>query len=132
MLKIRKSELDAIIAHARKEAPIEACGYLAERDDVVELSIPLTNTDKAAEHFSLDPKEQFAAVREIRGKGMKLKAVYHSHPATLARPSQEDIRLAHDPNVSYVIVSLCEEEPVAKSFLIREGTVQEEEMVIIN
>ncbi|PIU47526.1 MAG: hypothetical protein COS94_06795, partial [Candidatus Hydrogenedentes bacterium CG07_land_8_20_14_0_80_42_17] len=58
--------------------------------------------------------------------------VYHSHPATPARPSQEDIKLAFDPSISYVIISLAEKDPVAKSFLIKDGKVDIEPIEIIN
>jgi proteasome lid subunit RPN8/RPN11 len=130
MLNIQQRVIDSLIEHARKDAPIEACGYLAEKDGFVVMSLALTNVDASKEHFSLDPKEQFDAVREIRSRGLRLRAVYHSHPASPARPSEEDIRLAFDPNLSYVIVSL-DKVTVIKSFGIRMGKVEEEEIIII-
>lgn len=129
-MKMTQQVFNELIAHALKEAPIEACGYLAEKDDVVSMSLPLTNIDAAADHFSMDPKEQFESIRRIRIDGMKLCAVYHSHPATLARPSPEDIRLAFDPNLSYVIVSLLDGRTV-KSFRIKNGVVYPEEITIV-
>ena len=86
--------------------PAEACGYLASRDGVITSVHGLTNIDHSGERFSFDPKEQFTAVRDIRAKGLKIVAVYHSHPAGPARPSEEDIRLAYDPDMIHVIVSL--------------------------
>lgn len=109
---------------------MEACGYLAERDAVVREVISLSNADASAEHFSLDPAEQFAALRRIRADGLELKGVYHSHPATPARPSTEDLRLANDPDLSYVIVSLAAGDPVIKSFRIQNGLATEEELLI--
>ena len=131
MLQIEQKIIDSIIQHALKDTPMEACGYLAEKNGMVAFQLPLTNTDASREHFSLDPAEQFDAVRKIRALGMKLKAVYHSHPASPARPSQEDIRLAFDQNLSYVIVSLYESLATIKSFLITKGVATEEHMVII-
>src|SRR3989304_7757501 len=93
MLKINKEVVDAIIAHARKEAPLEACGYLAEKGGIVVAEYPLTNADVSEEHYSLKPEEQFAAVRQMRMEGVRLRAVYHSHPRSEARPSDEDISL---------------------------------------
>src|SRR5665811_1505202 len=87
---------------------LEACGYLAGEGAEVKEYIIMTNTDKSAEHFSFDPKEQFAAVKTARVKGQTLIAVCHTHPASLARMSQEDIRLANDPSVKYVILSLLD------------------------
>ena len=134
MLKIPRTLHDALIEHARRDAPIEACGYLAGVVDVAGVAgahFPLTNIDASAEHFSFDPAEQFAAFKEAGKQGMKLIACYHSHPATPARPSAEDIKLAYDPNISYIIVSLAEEEPVVKSFRIQGGQVEIEEIEVL-
>ena len=107
-MNINQDVIQSIIDHAKKEAPYEACGCLAEKEGVITCHYGLTNLDKAAEHFSMDPQEQFTAIRDMRSKGLKLAGIYHSHPETPARPSEEDIRLAYDPEVSYVIVSLAE------------------------
>ena len=132
MMKINKNVIDAIIAHAEENLPHEACGYLAETQGLVCVHYELTNLDKASDHFSMDPKEQFAAVREMRKKRQRLCAVYHSHPETPARPSEEDIRLAYDPDISYVIISLKGKKPIVKSFLIKQGIVIHEHIEIID
>jgi len=48
-----------MIEHARAESPLEACGYLAEKDGVITAVFRMTNIDASAQHFSLDPAEQF-------------------------------------------------------------------------
>jgi len=132
MLVISRKALDVVIAQAREELPYEACGYLAEKNGLVEAAITLTNTDKAADHFSMDPAEQFAAIKAMRGQSQRLRAVYHSHPETPARPSFEDIRLAYDPEISYVIISLADPERIeVKSFRISQGQVSSEEIQLI-
>lgn len=131
MLYISPETIDAIIAHAHSEAPLEACGYLAEKEGIVVRHYPLTNVDASPEHFSLAPEEQFAAVREMRSQGLRLRAIYHSHPASEARPSEEDIRLAYDPDISYVIVSLKEGNDRVRSFRIRAAQVEQEDMEIV-
>lgn len=129
-MNIRRSIINQLIQHAQADAPVEACGYLAERDEVVTAVFRLKNVDNSPEHFSFEPAEQFAAVRQMRTAGVRLRAVYHSHPATPARPSQEDIRLANDPSLSYVIVSLAGSQPDVKSFHIRDGKVEVEPLNI--
>jgi len=131
MLKLLQATLDEIIAHARADAPNEACGYLSEKDGVACRAIRLTNVDASPEHFRLDPKEQFTALRKTRDEGSRLRAVYHSHTSSPARPSREDIRLAFDPSLSYVIVSLVGPEPVAKSYTIRNGAVTAEPIEVV-
>jgi proteasome lid subunit RPN8/RPN11 len=131
MFRIKRSVIEAITDHASKELPNEACGYLASENDIVSSHYELTNIDKAPDHFSMEPREQFAAVKEMRSRGQVLRAVYHSHPETPARPSVEDIRLAYDPEISFVIISLATAEPQIRSFLVARGVVAEEDIEII-
>ena len=127
MIVIGQSILNDMVEHAREQAPLEACGLLVGVNFEVKKSYRLTNVDASPEHFSLDPKEQFAVVKEIRPNGWDVLAVYHSHPATPARMSPEDLRLALAPGMQYVIVSLADsEKPQVKSFIVREGQPVEE------
>jgi proteasome lid subunit RPN8/RPN11 len=121
---------EAMILHGRRGLPHESCGLMAGdvrgEEKTVRAVYGLTNTDHSAEHFSMDPQEQFKAIKELRNRGWVLLGNFHSHPATPARPSREDIRLAFDPALSYVIISFQEDPPEMKSFLIRQGQAMEE------
>lgn len=130
MIAIKQSVFDQIVAHAHDELPNEACGYLAGNEEVIAHSYQLTNIDHSPEHFSFDPAEQFQTVRDARSKGLQILANYHSHPATPARPSVEDIRLAYDPEISYLIISLANGQADVKSFKIKDSIVEKEEIVI--
>ena len=79
----------------------------------------------------MDPAQQFDAVRNCREEGLRIRAVYHSHPETAAYPSAEDIKLACDPDLSYVIVSLAEPDPCINSFIIKKNRVFPERVEII-
>ena len=114
-----------MVAQARAEAPVEACGILAGTDGKVKRFYRMTNADAASDHFMMDPAEQFAVVKDIRSAGLEMLAIYHSHPESPARPSAEDIRLALTPGVIYIIVSLLDAEPAARGFLIDDGDVTE-------
>ena len=84
----------------------------------------MSNTDQSGEHFTLDPKEQFQVIKAMRASGLSLLGIYHSHPASPARPSEEDIRLALTPDVVHVIVSMQTlDEPDIKGFDIKNGVV---------
>jgi proteasome lid subunit RPN8/RPN11 len=131
MLKITENVISGIIAHAKRDAPIEACGYLAGKEGVIVLQYKMKNADASKKHFSLDPEEQFIALRDMQEKGFELAGVYHSHPTSPARPSQEDIKLAYDPDLSYVIVSLFGGSETLKSFRIREDQVEPEKIDIV-
>ena len=131
MIEIPQHIIDAIIKQAYNELPDAACGLLTGEGNSVRKQYALTNTDHSPEHFSFDPKEQFAVLKEARKDNLQIIANYHSHPATAARPSEEDIRLAYDPDITYIIVSLAEADPVIKAFSIRECMVQPVEIKII-
>jgi len=129
-MRIPKDIIKAILAQGEQESPNEACGYLTGTAGDVKKATPLTNVDRSPEHFSLDPREQFAALRQARAEGLEILAVYHTHPATPARPSAEDIRLAYDPAIVYVIVSLVPGRREANAFRICQGTVTNETLII--
>jgi proteasome lid subunit RPN8/RPN11 len=125
MVKIKQDILDQIIFQAQSEAPLEACGYLAGTAEIITQAYPLRNADQSPEHFSFAPEDQFRVTKEIRQKNMKVWGNYHSHPQSPARPSTEDIRLAHDSNIYYFIVSLSE-LPLVRAFRIAAGVETEE------
>ena len=132
MLRIDKRIVDNIVLHAGRELPIEACGYLAGKGVTVTAHYEMTNADASVEHFSFNVQEQFAVLMDVRSKKMEILAVYHSHPATPARPSGEDIALAHDPDVSYVIISLAGSREDIRSFRIVDGIVEHEVIVVMD
>lgn len=137
MLQISKKDYRKILEHAVKELPNEACGLIAgeivDEIKVVKEVYLLTNIDASNEHFSMDPKEQLAAVKDMRAKGYKQFGNWHSHPESPSRPSEEDKRLAHDSNADYLILSLQDREnPVLNAFLIKEHSqVSKEEIKYI-
>jgi len=121
MIFIPAEIINAIKEQSIEESPDEACGYLAGKGNRVFSRIQMTNIDHSPEHFSFDPKEQFAAIGRARESGYNLIAVYHSHPATPARMSEEDIRLANDTEIVYIIMSLKDE--ITKAFKINAAKV---------
>lgn len=139
-ITIRQADYDRICARALAERPDEACGLIAgadREDGVREIRkvYLLTNTDHTSEHFSIDPKEQLQAVRDMRAEGLKPLGNWHSHPETPARPSEEDKRLANDSRASYLILSLADgARPVLNAFHIEtadgEKMVRKEELII--
>jgi len=132
-LEIPNNIFQQMLKQAEAEAPIEACGILAGSDSKVEKLYKMTNADKSNNHFLMEPTEQFKVIKDIRSAGLKVLAIYHSHPATPARLSQEDIRLSLTPDVTYVIVSLRDSScPAVKGFLIENGNVTEVPVKIID
>ena len=137
---IKRSDFNKIYEHALSVVPEEACGLIAGIDnedgsrDIKKVYL-LTNIDHTNEHFSIDPKEQLAAIKDMRASGLKPLGNWHSRPESPSRPSEEDKRLANDSKASYLILSLMEEgNPVLNAFHVEsidgEKTVRKEELII--
>ena len=132
MIAIPQTIYDAVVDHARRGFPLEVCGILGGTDGTVSEHYPMTNTDQSREHFAMEPREQFAVIKDLRAKGKSMLAIYHSHPDTPARMSVEDLRLALTPNVLYLIVSLAGPAPVVKSFLAENGAAVPDPITVID
>ena len=128
---IPQQVIDELIEQARRDAPDESCGYLlgerTDEGDVVTENYWMENIDHSPEHFAFAPKDQFAALKYARNKGLKILANWHSHPASPSRPSQEDLRLANDPTIRYAILSLHQGIHL-NSFKILGGEVVDKEI----
>ncbi len=126
-MKIHPNVIDELIVQAQKDAPLESCGYLLGIGDVVTENYWMENIDHSPEHFSFAPKDQFAALKYARSRGLRILANWHSHPASPSRPSLEDLRLANDPSIRYAILSLHEGIHL-NSFRILNGEVIDKEV----
>lgn len=134
MLYLSKNHIEEIVSHCKAESPNEACGILAgkitgKKGEVrrVDKVYRMTNTDLSARTYFMDPKEQLKTFKEIRGLGLTMAGIYHSHPHSKAYPSAHDVELALYPEASYVIISLRDtDKPEIKSFRIMEGKIMEE------
>ena len=131
-MDISREIIDQLIAQTRQDAPNETCGYLLgisiDGVDTVTENYWMENIDHSPEHFSFAPKDQFAALRYARERGLRILANWHSHPASPSRPSQEDLRLANDPTIRYAILSLLDGDPKLNSFKIIKGEVVDREV----
>jgi proteasome lid subunit RPN8/RPN11 len=77
----------ALEEHARAEEPNEACGLIVLRDGVAERYLPARNAAASPYRFELEtePENWF-----LEDDGYEL-AVFHSHPASPAKPSRTDV-----------------------------------------
>lgn len=135
MISMNKADYERILEHAKSVVPEEACGLIAgtieDGNKIIRKVYILTNIDHSNEHFTLDPKEQLAAVKDMRANGFAPLGNWHSHPESPSRPSEEDKRLAYDSKASYMILSLMDaDNPVINSFHIEGDVSTKEELVI--
>ncbi len=138
VLTIDRATHDAIIAHARRDHPDEACGVVAGPigSDRPQRHVPMLNAAMSPTFYEFDSGDLLRLYREMDDNDEEPVVIYHSHTATEAYPSRTDIDLASEPGAHYVLVSTRdgahESGPVDfRSYRIVEGEVTEEEVSIV-
>jgi len=132
MIRIPKTIFQKIVEHAKKEQPLECCGILSGKGKTVEKSFELKNAEGSPVRYSMSPLDQLKAFEEMEKESMEMIAIYHSHPHTIPFPSETDVKLNFYPDVSSVIISLKEENPVMKAFRISKEAIYLEEIEVIS
>lgn len=134
MLVIRADLVEAIIDHARRDHPDEACGVIAgpEGSDRPERHIPMVNAERSPTFYRFDSGEQLKVWRSMEDSGDAPIVIYHSHTATEAYPSRTDVNLASEPDAHYVLVSTRDpDRHELRSYRILDGAVTEEPVNIV-
>ena len=132
MLRIPQSAVERILDHARSVAPEEACGILAGANDTVTGVYEAENTLHSPVEYFMNPQDQLRIMNEIFDGALDDLAYYHSHPASEPYPSATDVRKVVLGRARLVIVTLREDLTRLRSFFVEDGTVEEEEVAIID
>jgi proteasome lid subunit RPN8/RPN11 len=70
----------------------------------------------------MEPSEVIDAFRAMREEGLRLAAIFHSHPTTPPTLSEIDLREANYPDAALVIVSFAGGSPEAAAWTLeRQG-----------
>ncbi len=135
MLVIGRDIVDAIVAHARRDHPEEACGIVAgpAGSQSPTRHIPMDNADRSMTFFRFDSKEQLRVWREMDDRDETPVVIYHSHTATEAFPSRTDVDIAGYPESHYLLVSTRDPERAEfRSFRIVDKQVTEEPVQVVD
>ena len=141
-VRIPRSLVDEMIAHAREDLPNEACGIVHAKDGTPVSVHRVTNVAASPYRFEMHGMEQLGLEQARDDGGETLFAIYHSHVASRAYPSPTDVRMAFFPpgeveqeptypEALYILVSLAEDPPPVHAYHIRQGGVIEEQPIEI-
>ena len=111
----------ALVAHAEREAPNEACGLVLLKDGRAERYEPGRNAAASPYRFELefdDPEIWY-----VEDEGYEL-AVFHSHLSAPARPSRTDVEnIGLWEGKPYLVYSLRHDDLAA--FRIEDGQIEQ-------
>ena len=131
-LRLTESQYATIVGNCYDGLPDESCGLLVgplsadgKPTGAITLARPCRNADASARTYTIDPRDMLATGRAAEKLGSEIVGVWHSHTHTAAYPSPTDVRQAVDPTWWYVIVSLRDDAPVLRAYLIVDGTITE-------
>ena len=125
-LKIALRVLDGLMAHARGEAPLECCGLLGGKADLIDEYAPTRNVKASQVAYEIDPREHIAIMKSFRARDRSVLGAYHSHPRTAALPSTTDVAHTHyETDFVYVIVSLEREPPDIRAYRLERDALVE-------
>ncbi|MFN2478859.1 MAG: Mov34/MPN/PAD-1 family protein [Pseudonocardiaceae bacterium] len=134
MLMIRRDLVDAMVGHARRDHPDEACGVVAGpvSSDRPERLIEMVNAERSPTFYRFDATEQLRVWRAMDAADEEPVVIYHSHTATEAYPSRTDISYASQPDAHYVLVSTRDPDShELRSYRIVDGEVTEEPVEVV-
>ena len=121
---------EAMIAHAQRDAPREACGLVASDSDGNLVHVyALANVDPHPDRFVVDPRQHFSTIRSAEATGWTVAGVYHSHPRGPGGPSATDRAAPLDSTwISFVIAPASGRWGI-RAFHIRQGVATELQVV---
>jgi [CysO sulfur-carrier protein]-S-L-cysteine hydrolase len=135
VLTIDAAIVEAIVAHARRDHPDEACGLVAgpAGSDAPTRHVPMDNAERSTTFYRFDAGEQLRVWRDMDDRDEEPVVVYHSHTGTEAYPSRTDISLASLPRAHYLLVSTRDPDRTEiRSYRIVDGAVTEEPVEIVS
>ena len=132
-IRVAGSVVTRLTEHVRTNPEVECCGLLAGHAGTIKSVFSAKNVAKTpATAYEIAPQELFGLMREIRGAGLELLGIYHSHPAGDNMPSPRDIERAYYPEAAYFILSPRVEAPKSiRAFSIRAGRASELDIRIV-
>jgi [CysO sulfur-carrier protein]-S-L-cysteine hydrolase len=128
-MRVRRAVIDAMITHARADAPLECCGLLIGQKHLIDECRPARNLRNSPAAYLVDPQQHFETIRAARLTGRVVVGAYHSHPHSPAIPSETDLAEAHDAGLLYVIISLLGGSPDVRAYTMKTGNFSEISLV---
>ncbi len=131
-MRMARSLVDEIVAHARQDLPNECCGIVSTDDGRAVRVYRARNQHQSPLRFEIDSRDLIRIYSEIEDAGHDLGAMYHSHTESPAYPSQTDVNFGQDwPGLIWLIVSLADRDaPELKAYRITGPDVQEVQITV--
>jgi [CysO sulfur-carrier protein]-S-L-cysteine hydrolase len=131
-IRLPRTIADAILAQARAEAPLEACGLIPGSASAADGGeplryVPCRNALASPVRYSIHPEDLLRVTVDADDAGGVIWGIVHSHVRGPAVPSPTDVELAYYPDAVYLLVSMTH-EPAIRAWRIADGSAREVEL----
>ena len=109
-VRISKEDISLILDELESNRPYEACGVLVGTNEgdifAVKRAVPVENCRRTERSFELEPMQFYRVWDSAEKEGLDVIGVYHTHPSSLARPSDWDRRSMENSPAIWVIAGV--------------------------
>lgn len=123
-IRISRSHRQTLQNHARMHAPNEACAILYGRacgGIVTVTDVFLTdNEEDSPTGFAIPAEQLRSAYKRERGR-VRITGVFHSHPASEARPSDRDVKCMGINSAEWVWVIYSGDDAGFRAFVLEDA-----------
>ena len=106
---LSKTQIDILSSHSKQNSPNESCAILfgsTDDDSITIKEIFLTkNIENSPVNFTISPDELILAYSTAEKKGLDVSGIFHSHPSSVAYPSDTDRKYMKVNPVPWIIFS---------------------------
>jgi len=109
LISLTTAQIRELVQIAKDALPNESCAFLLGDNDTIVKILPMRNIDESPVTFSIEPAELLNAYNLAESKGIKVIAIFHSHPAKPS-PSNTDRKFMQINPVIWLIYSTTESQ----------------------
>ena len=102
---IKNSDKHILLEHANKEDPNESCAILFGKDENVSEVFLTKNIEESPINFTISNEQLIHAYQTAEQKGTEVIGIFHSHPNSIAYPSNTDKKFMQTNPVVWIIYS---------------------------
>ena len=115
-----------LLDHIKNEIPYESCAILFgaknNQNNIVKKIFLTTNIQKSPQNFTISNKQLIEAYNIAEQENLEIIGIFHSHPNSIAYPSETDKKFMYINPVIWVIYSGIKDE--FKAFLLQTDIIE--------
>ena len=125
-ITLTKSQKKLLTDHAENEKPNESCAILFgirdNTDSIVKEVFLTKNTAESPVNFTISNEQLIEGYKIAEEKKMEIVGIFHSHPNSIAYPSETDKKFMIGNPVAWIIYSGISKE--IKSFVLESEVLE--------